>query len=220
MIKAVIYDMDDLMVNSDPLHSRAWEKLLHDFNYTFSDLPEEVRANFIGRRVADISREIIDILKLDTDFDSFYKKRTEIFFDLVEHELEAMPGLVESLKLFTSDNLKIALASSGAIHYIQFVLDKFGIRDYFDVIISGDFVKIGKPNPETYLVASEKLGFLPKECVVLEDAMNGIEAAVGAGCKCIGVVNVHTPVQDHSKAGLVVNSLEEITLEKIYSLEN
>jgi HAD superfamily hydrolase (TIGR01509 family) len=218
MIKAIIYDMDDLMVNSDPLHIVAWEKILQNFNKKFTDIPEEIRSKFIGMRVIDISKSIIEILHLDTDLESFYNERINIFLDIVKNDLEEMPGLIYSLQLFKSHNFKIAIASSGAKQYIDLVLDKFDIRKYFDVIISGDCVSIGKPHPETYLVASEKLGLNPRECVVLEDATNGIEAAIQAGCKCIAIINTNTVPQNYSKANLVLNSLNDITLENIDSL--
>ncbi len=218
MIKAIIYDLDDLMVNSDPFHARAWEALLKNFNHKFSDLPEGLRSKFIGMRVIDICKEIISTLKLDTNLESFYNKRIQLFLDIVENELEAMPGLIESLKLFKSNNFRIALASSGSKQYIDLVLKRFNIHNYFDIIVSGDCVQKGKPHPETYLVASEKLGYKPEECVAFEDAKNGIDSAINAGCKCIAIINPNIPSQDHSKADMVLSSLQEITLEKIYSL--
>jgi beta-phosphoglucomutase len=218
MIKAIIYDMDDLMVDSDPLHNLAWEKLLSGFNHKFSELPEELRAKFIGLRVIDTTKEIVKALKLDTDPERLYEKRTEIFLDLARDKLKALPGLNKTLRLFTQNGLMIALASSGNKPYIQLVLDKFKIKDFFDIVVSGDDVRFGKPNPEIYLVACKKLGFRPEECVVLEDAKNGIESAKAAGCKCIAIINLHTPAQDHSKADLILNSLEELSLETINSL--
>lgn len=218
MIKAIIYDMDDLMVKSHPLHVRATDELLKEFNHKSSDIPSEIRSSFVGRRVRDISQEIIHTLKLDIKVESFIKKRSEHFLVLVKKELVTMPGLIESLELFKSNNCKIALASSGTKQYINLVLDKFNIRNYYDVIVSGEDVTFGKPHPETYLVASEQLGLKPEECVVLEDAEHGIESAINAGCKCIAIINPYTPPQNHSKANIILNSLREITFNKIHSL--
>ncbi len=219
MLKAIIYDMDDLMVNSDPLHAEAWEKLLSGFNHKFNDLPIELRTKFIGMRVIDVCKEIINTLKLSTNLEKFYERRIEIFLELVHNKLEAMPGLLKSLKLFKDNGFKIALASSGTKQYIQLVLNRFNIEDYFNIIVSGDCVKIGKPHPETYLVACKKLRFNPVECLVLEDAKNGIESAKAAGCKCIAIISSHTPPQDYSKADLVLNSLNELSLGIINSLD-
>lgn len=218
MIKAAIYDMDDLMIKSDPLHAMAWEKVLEEFNHKFSDMPEAQRSRFIGMRVIDICKDIIEELKLDIDLESFYKKRIEIFLDIVKNDLETMPGLLRSLELFKQNDYSIALASSGADQYISLVLDRFEIRSYFNTVVSGDCVNIGKPHPETYIVAAKKLGCKPAECLVLEDAKNGIDSAVDAGCKCIAIVNPNTPVQDHSRANLILNSLDEITLEVVEAL--
>ena len=213
MIKAIIYDLDDLMVNSNPSHHEAWEILLSNFNYKFSDLPKEFQSKFIGMRVIDISKEIIKELNLNVEIESFYKERINIFLELVREKVEAMPGLLESLKLFKEKGLKIAIASSGTKEYIQLILSKFNINDYFDVIVSGDDVKIGKPDPETYLVTTKKLGFKVEECLVLEDATTGIESAKTAGCKCVAVRNPNTPPQNYSKADKVINSLKDLTLD-------
>ena len=215
MIKAIIFDMDDLIVNSDPLHSIAWERVLSDFGKSFDDIPSNKKSKFIGMRVIDICKEIINILGLDIDLNTFYEKRTKVFLEIVKSELELMPGLLESLELFSSNDYKIALASSGAKKYIDLVLDKFNIRKYFDIIVSGDNVSIGKPHPETYIVASKMLNLKAEECVVLEDAENGIISAIQAGCKCIAVHNPHTPYQNLSEATLSISSLKDINLDII-----
>ncbi len=129
-----------------------------------------------------------------------------------------MPGLIYSLEFFKSKGMKIALASSGTEEYIQIVLDKFSIRNYFNVIVSGNDVKKGKPDPETYAIAVKKLNLKPVECVVLEDATVGIIAAKAAGCMCIAVKNNYTLEQDLSKADTQINSLQminDILLSKI-----
>ncbi len=218
MIKAVIYDMDDLMVNSDPIHAMAWEKLLLNYNHNFFELSEETRAWYIWMRVIDICEMIIKELNIDVNLDIFYQKRNEIFLDLIKDNLEAMPWLIESLKLFKDNNLKIALASSWAKNYIELVLERFDIAEYYDVIVSWDDVNIWKPHPETYTVAAQKLWLKPEECLVLEDAKNGIDAAIDANCKCIWIINLNTPPQDHSRANLVLNSLLEIDMDKLKNI--
>jgi len=217
MIKAIIYDLDDLMVNSNPLHIEAWDILLSKFNYKLDDLPKEFHSKFIGMRVIDISKEIIKALNLNVEIESFYKERINIFLELVREKVGAMSGLLNSLKLVKEKGLKIAIASSGTKEYIQLILSKFDINDYFDTVVSGDDVKIGKPDPETYLVIAKKLGFKAEECLVLEDATAGIESAKAAGCKCIAVRNPNTPPQNYSKADKVINSLKDLTLNIINS---
>lgn len=153
------------------------------------------------------------------DLDTLYEKRSNLFLKLVQDKLTPTAGLISSLEFFKNKRMKIAIASSGTKEYIHLVLNKYDISQYFNIIVSGDNVKVGKPNPETYIVAAKKLGFKPKECLVLEDATVGIKSAKSAGCICIAVKNPKTPPQDYSEADLVINSLEEIDENIINSLK-
>ncbi len=209
--------MDGLMVDSEPLHFQASDVLLREYGFRFDDLPESLQSGFVGKRVIDFLEAVVKYLDLDVELDKFYRKRMDIFLNLAKEKLQVNTGLFESLILLKNNNFKIGLATSGTKQYIEVVLDKFRIRDYFDVIVSGDDVKVGKPDPETYLVASQKLGFKPEECIVLEDATNGIESAKKAGCRCVAIKNPHIS-QDYSKADLILNSLREFTLDIISSL--
>lgn len=217
-ISAIIYDLDDTMVNSDPLHVRAWEELLKEYGHNWSDIPEGVRASYLGMRVVDICNAIIDYLNLNIDRDEFYRRRIELFLEIVEKELEPMPGLLESLERFKNAGFKMAVASSGAQKYIDLVLDKFSIRNYFDAIVTGDDVKIGKPHPDAYLITAEKLHVDPAACLVLEDATKGIQSAKAAGCMCIAIRNPNVPPQDFTEADVVVDRIDDITLKKIEEL--
>lgn len=220
MISAIIYDLDDTMVNSDPLHERAWEELLKDHGHDFRSLPEELRSNFIGRRVIDITHELVDYLNIKANKNDLYEKRIELFIKIVENELEPLPGLLESLERFKSLGFKLAVASSGAKRYVELVLKKFDIGRYFDAIITGDDVQIGKPHPDAYLITAKKMHVKPSNCLVLEDATKGIQSAKAAGCKCIAIENPNIPPQDFQEADLVVRSLDEVTLEKIQILNH
>lgn len=213
MIKAVIYDMDGLMINSEPVHIIAWNKFLSEYNHSMNELPQELRSNFIGMRLVEVVKEVVSAFKLDVDPEMFQIKRDEIFLKLMREKTESMPGLFESLKLFKENNFKIALTSSGTTEYINLILKKLDIQNYFNVIVSGNDVKTGKPDPEPYLVTTKKLELNTKECLVLEDAKNGIESAKAAGCKCIAIKNPHNPPQDLSQADVILNSLEEISLD-------
>ena len=156
---------------------------------------------------------------LEANKDDLYKKRIELFLDIVKRELEPLPGLHESLERFKAAGLKLAAASSGAKTYTSLVLDKFEIRNYFESVVTGDDVTIGKPHPEAYIIAAKKLGLDPNQCLVLEDATKGIQSAKAAGCKCIAVKNSNIPTQDFSLADLVVPSLSAVTIDVIQSLD-
>ncbi|TAL53049.1 MAG: HAD family phosphatase [Nanoarchaeota archaeon] len=218
MIKAIIYDLDELMVNSAKPHYSAFDFVLKKHGYIYHDLPTRIRARFIGMRIKDIMIEINNYWKLEEDIDDFYQRRTAAFLKAVRIGTKPMPGLAKSLKLFKKNGLKIALASSGTKEYIRIVLKKFKIKKYFDVVITGDDVKIGKPHPMTYLLAVKRLKLKAAECVVLEDATVGVISAKKAGCKCIAVRNAYTPKQDLSKADLIVKNLNQISMKTIKKL--
>lgn len=210
MIKAAVYDMDDLMIDSYPLHMKAWDIILKKYGHSASEITEEMISGFVGMRVIETVEIIVKEFNMDISPEDLSREREDIFLEIAEKELETMPGFIESLEFFKKKGFKIAMASSATKKYIDVVLDKFKIREDFDVIVSGDDVSKGKPDPEVYRKASENLGLKPEESVVMEDAEKGVESAKNAGCKCIGVINTKTPTQDLSKADVVLKSLNEI----------
>lgn len=216
MVKAVVYDLDDLMVNSYPLHSIASDEVLKKYGVDLKEV-NDMRANFVGMRISDILKMIVDRFDLKVSMGKLRKERSAIFLKLVREKLKSMPGLLNSLELIKKKDFKIAIASSGTREYINTVIAKFKISSYFDLIVSGDDVKKGKPDPETYIVTSKKMGLDPGEIVVLEDATNGIAAAKSAGCWCIAIKNPYTPYQDLSKADLFIDSLGNLSLKIINS---
>jgi HAD superfamily hydrolase (TIGR01509 family) len=218
MIKGIIYDMDDLMVNSAPLHIIATDKILENFGHSVSELPDSLRSGFVGKRVNDVIKEITEFFELDIELNDFIERRYNFFLELIEDKLEPLPGLFESLDYFKKNNFKIALASSATRSYIITVLNKFNIREYFADITAGDEVRKAKPDPTIYLCACRKLKLYPKECVVLEDSGNGIQSAKAAGCKCIAIPSPYTPPQNHSEADVILDSLGKINLKIINSL--
>ncbi|MFH0853193.1 MAG: HAD family phosphatase [bacterium] len=218
MIKAAIYDLDDLLVNSIGLHIQSSEQVLNKYGASSQDMPDSLQRRFIGMKIVDVYRLIISHLNIPVKPEKLELEKEKIFLELVRDKLELMPGVIRSLWIFHEEKLKIALATSGTRPYVQLVLDKFNLKPDFEVIITGDDVHLGKPDPETFTMAINKLGLKPEECLVLEDATNGIEAAKAAGCLCIAVKNPYTPVQDLSQADLIINSLSDLSLEIINSL--
>ncbi len=212
MIKAAIYDLDDLMINSEPLHQESWRVLVERHGGDFDLFTEEIHSSFIGKRISEIVPRMIEIFSLEMSYDQAWKERHQILYELVEQGLELMPGLKKSLKFFRKKGLKVAIASSGTSHWIETILGKFKLHKYFDEIVSSDHVKNGKPHPEPYLLAAKRLGLKPKECVVLEDATNGILSAKAAGCFCIAVKNSNTPPQNLCQADIILDSLKQVDL--------
>ncbi len=131
-----------------------------------------------------------------------------------------MPGLLKLLSLLKDKNLKIAIASNSSHNGISFNIEKIGISNYFDEIISGEYVGKWKPEPDIYLETAKRLGLYPSECLVLEDSQSGVESGERAEMKVIAVPSKYTKHQDFSKADLVVKSLEDLSWERISELFN
>lgn len=214
-LKGISYDMDDLLVDSHRLHVKSVEAAIQEYGYSIKDIPQWLWSESMGKRLIDFLHDLVRVLDLDEGVETLNHKRSTVFLKLVEAELQLLPGARESIQLLSSNNFKIGLASSGTKKYLDMVMDKFNMGKYFQVIVSGDEVEFGKPHPEIYLTASRKLGLNPGECLVFEDATHGITSAKNAGCKCIGVKNSNTPSQDLSGADLILDSLEELTIDTV-----
>ncbi len=206
--------MDDLLVDSHRLHVKSIEVIVKEYGYTLDDVPQWLWVESMGKRLIDFLAELVKVLDLKESVEALNHKRSRIFLKLVEDELEPLPGALYSLELL-NNNFKTGLASSGTRKYLDMVMDKFDMRQYFQVVVSGDEVEYGKPHPEVYLTACRKLGLNRNECLVFEDATHGIRSAKEAGCKCIGVKNPNTPPQDLSEADMVLNSLEDFTIDMV-----
>src|SRR5260370_40249688 len=135
VIKAVIFDLDDTMVNTCPLHIESWYILLKQYHKNYDEVSEEMRSRFMGMRIKEVAKEVKAYFQLDTDLESFYQKRIAIFIDLIEKKLEMLPGLRESLAFFNEQRLQLAIGSSGTRSYIDVVLDKLSLRSYFEVVV-------------------------------------------------------------------------------------
>jgi HAD superfamily hydrolase (TIGR01509 family) len=220
MIKAVIFDLDDLMVDHHRLSAGATGKVLEKYGHHYDEFPLVNKKRHIGMRVIDVIKDCVSFFHLPTSVFELYKERMEIFLRIIRKKVIPRSGIKEVISLCERLGLRLAVASSGAREYIDICLKGLRVKDKFEVIISGDDVKKGKPDPETYRVAIERLGLRPSECLVLEDAEIGVEAAKRVGAVCIGVVNPKTPKQNLQKADLVVGSLEEIDEKTITSFSS
>jgi len=217
VFQAVLYDLDGLIVNSEPLHGIASEKTLNIYGRTLSEIPESVRNSFYGKRVADVAAGIVESLSLPVSPERFAGERQRIFMQLIDEGIELMPAMEESLVLFEKMCLKKAVVSSGDKEYVYRILELTGLAQKFEAVITGNDVTRGKPDPQCYLLAARKLGIAPEKCLVLEDAYAGICAALAAGMKVIGVENHFNDQFDG--AHVVVRSLGDIDENVLASLQ-
>jgi beta-phosphoglucomutase len=210
----VIFDMDGVLVDSGPAHKQSWRQLALEFaNMEISD--EKFDASF-GRRSREIIAEWFGITdtahakRLDDRKESLYR-------DLIRGRVPAMPGAVELVRSLHEAGCLIAVGSSGPPENVNLVCDEMGLRPFLSACVTGEDVTRGKPDPQVYQVAAERLCLPADRCLVIEDAPAGIEAARRAGMACIGLSGSH-PAESLAAANQVVARLSDITKGSIETL--
>jgi beta-phosphoglucomutase family hydrolase len=210
-IKAVLWDMDGVLVDSGELHYQAWLETLTALSIPFDH--EKFRQTF-GMNNAGILSALMG-KPPEPDFLEMVSNRKETLFRQHIHgHLHLLPGVLEWLTQLSEKGVLQAVASSAPQENIEVIVDDLNIRDYFSALVSG-YSLPGKPDPAVFLEAARQLGVEPRQCVVLEDAMAGITAARKAGMKCLAVSTTN-PRSALSAADIVVDSLEELTLCDFY----
>ncbi|MDO8527884.1 MAG: HAD family phosphatase [Deltaproteobacteria bacterium] len=218
-IAAILFDMDDLLINSAAIHFAANDMALAAFGKTSAEVSPHLTQKFYGMRIREIMELLIHHFQLKVGLNEFTAARNRHFMGLVAKGVGPMPGMDAILKNAKRWKMKTALATSGLKEYADVILKQFQLENYFDTIVTGSDVKNPKPAPDVFLSAAKKLGLEPRECLVLEDSTHGITAAKRAGMKAIGVENSMMPAfQDLSMADAVVTRLDKITLELIQKL--
>ena len=212
-IKAIIFDLDGLLADTECLHCRAYQMALleHDIELREADYAEHwIR---FGKGIGDW----LTMQGLELDPQALRLRKSTHYLALLASSLRPMDGALELLKAWHGKR-KFALASSSYRDAIDGVLAGLGMAHFFEVIVSGLDVPQVKPAPDIFLKAARDLDVEPAECLVLEDAEKGVMAAHLAGMRCVAVPNAYTRHHDFSKATRVCSSLTEITDDFLRSL--
>lgn len=188
-ICALIFDMDGLLVDSEPLAAQA----MTDFLARFGQSPRpDVAAKLLGRRLPEAIAIVRDAYGLAPDLEELTRVYGAMRLAALRGKLRPMPGAREILAFGRQAGLRLALATSGMRDHVDVSLAEAGLDGSFDAEVTGDQVQRGKPAPDLFLLAAQKLGVSPAACVVLEDAPFGVEAAKAAGMRVIAVPNERT----------------------------
>lgn len=208
MIQAFIFDMDGVIIDSEPLHFEVDIQVMKDFG---AAITQEQLEKYVGMTNPEMWKLIREEYQLQRTVSEIidYQLSNKIKI-LTAREMEPIDGIRELLADLKASGIPVGIASSSPPVFIQAVLDKFGLLDAFNCIVSGEEVDRGKPAPDVYLKAAELLGVEPASCMVLEDARHGIAAAKAAGMQCIGFVNPNSGNQDLTAADYVVRSIAEV----------
>ncbi len=217
MIKAVIFDMDGVIVDSEPLQSLSLEVLLKEYG----QVPIRHKNGLIqivGAAGDDSYKIIMKKHSINDSLENFKRKRRDIYERLLQKKLSPMPGFKKAIRLLQNEKIRIALASSRNFAHIHLALENLGITHFFEVISGPSLHLKHKPAPDIYLAAAKKLRLKPSKCIAIEDSEIGVLSAYTAGMKIIAVPTLYTRDHDFSKAHAIVESLQHINRQLLYSL--
>jgi len=202
----VLWDMDGVLVDTGEAHFESWREVLAERGASFS--PEDFQRTF-GMNNAGLLKLLFDE-ELSVEEVQTISDRKEIMFrELVKGKARPLPGVLEWLARLRNMGIRQAIASSAPPENIDVLVDEVGMRDYFEAIVSG-FSLPGKPNPDVFLEAARQIGVSPAECVVVEDAIAGVQAARNAGMRCIAVTTTNR-ADRLTAADIVVDGLDELS---------
>lgn len=215
-MKALIFDMDGVIIDSEPIHFEVDIQTMREFGVNISI--DELN-KYVGTTNEYMLNDLKNKYKIKKSFEEMLEYKMELTIRKIkEAKISAILGIPELLISLKSKNIKTAIGSSSPKELINTVIEKFKLEKYFECIVSGDDVKEGKPKPDIYLEVSKIIGVAPEECIVIEDSRNGVLAAKNAGMKCIGFKNINSGNQDLSKADVIVDSIKSINIENIKEL--
>ncbi len=215
---ALIFDMDGVLVNSNPFHLEKWEAMLtaHHIPYDPAKLPKQI----LGQRNDKILRVFFGPGLDDAACRRLSEELETTFRHAFAPHAQPLAGLRELVTECHAAHLPMAVASSAMVKNVEFVVEALGFRPYFPLVVSGDEVSHPKPHPEIYLQTAARLGKDPAACVAFEDSFVGIEAAKRAGMKCVAVASTFPPeeLRGLTDADDCVRNFEELSLERLRRL--
>ncbi len=206
--------MDGVIVDSEPYHYEV-ESII--FDRLGISIPDEERHTFIGKASDKLWSHIRKTYQLPQSVDELLQFDRSVRLDYMasREEIAAIPGVVDLLNDLTEHGVKRALASSSSIDLITLFIEKLKLGSYFSIIVSGDFVERGKPDPDIFTYTARQLKEEPSKCVVIEDSTNGIRAAKAAGMPCIGFRNPGSKGQDLSGADYIIDDMRSLTYHRV-----
>ena len=212
---AVIFDMDGVIVDSNPYHKLAFHAFLKKYNIILTD--EELKTKVFGHTNKSIMSYIFkDDISLEQS-QHWADEKEAIFREMYKADIQPVQGLTSFLQTLKEQKIDTAVGTSAPLENLDFVLDALNIRKFFNVLLHSADVTQGKPHPEIYLKAASKLNVDPRHCVVIEDSLPGVQAGISAGMKVIGITTTHTP-EELSNTHLVIQNFRELSMEKVLGL--
>ncbi|MFW9946466.1 MAG: HAD family hydrolase [Candidatus Odinarchaeota archaeon] len=212
----VIFDMDGVLADTGPIHFISWVKMAKEIGYNFS---KEFFESTFGQQSPTIVRKLVGHGIKQELVENWATRKEQYYREMVKNKLKPLPGVKRIIQELKSHGLKLAVGSSGPRENVELLINTLELKKDFDVLISAAEVKNGKPAPDIFLLCAEKLKKEPKNCLVIEDAPVGIEAAKLAGMKSIGLTTTHEK-KELLDADLIVKDLSKVSFQDIMLLLN
>lgn len=212
MRPGIIFDMDGVIIDSEPLHRRAVRILLSRYKVSITD--QELHA-FAGNDATQLLKGLIRRYRLSVDFSTLINQHQQNVERVFATSTIPETPAVDLIRLLHEKEIPLALASSSHRQLIQLVLAHLDLTECFQVIIGGDEVERGKPFPDIYIEAARRLKRNPAFCLAIEDSKNGVQSAKDAGCFCVGYVNPNSGNQDLERADKIVRDFSSLRPDRL-----
>ncbi len=215
MNAAIIFDMDGVISDTQKFHAEVESLLLKEFGIMIT--PDEITRNFAGVADDAMFKQIFTANKIcnNPPIDKIVMKKWDIMTDISRGRITAIPFAIELIQSLSGAGFKLAIASASTNEFIKEVLSELKLEKYFDANVSAQEVEHGKPAPDVFLLAAERLGVDPSESVVIEDGRSGMIGAAAAGMKVVGLVD---DIRADYPANLLVSSLGDLTAQRLRCL--
>lgn len=212
-METVIFDMDGVIINSEPIHYEILSGIFNNLGFTLS---KEEYSKFVGTSSRSMWRIIKEKYSLNQSLEELlHLGRDEYFSFLRDQDISPVPGIEKLLQEAKELNNNIILASSSSMENIELVLKVLNLEFHFDHKISGAELENPKPHPEIFTKAASMVNSKPEKCLVIEDSENGVKAAKAAGMKCIGYLNPDSGDQNLKLADWIYDDLRDVSLKKL-----
>jgi beta-phosphoglucomutase len=210
----IIFDMDGVIVDSNPYHKIALKEFCSRHGYELTD--DQLLKRIYGRTNREWITDLLGKLPEDQLLE-YTEEKEQLYRKLFADDIKPMKGLVKFLDLLDEKNILRAIGTSTPRSNVDFTLGRTNTTKYFPTILNDTFVTHSKPHPEIYLKSAAALGLPNSQCVVIEDSLSGVEAGQKAGSKVVGVTTTHTR-EELSHCALVIDDFEGLTIEMLESL--
>ena len=219
MIQTVIFDMDGVIVDTEPVHRYAYFKQFEELNIPVT---EEMYTSFTGNSTRNIFQKLKKVFEIEHEVEDLIQRKRTIFNDAFDSkaDLELLQGVEHLIKELHQNGIQLILASSASKVTIERVFSRFKLHAYFTHVVSGEDFPKSKPHPAIFEHAAS-LSVAPKaNCIVIEDSTNGIKAAKAAGIFCVGYNSIHSEAQDLSEADVMINHFNELDFEAVRNIQS